>query len=53
MILCLQAGLGLVSAASMPFDPDGDIIYVTQTYRVKGGPIYQHAAALKAWSEAV
>jgi hypothetical protein len=39
MILCLQAGLGLVSAASMPFDPDGDIIYVTQTYRVKGGPI--------------
>jgi hypothetical protein len=39
------------AAVRMAHDPDGDVLYITQTYRVKGGPIYQHAAALKAWSE--
>lgn len=37
------------AAVRLAHDPEGDIVYVTQTYRKKGGPIYEHAAALRAW----
>jgi len=31
-------------------DRDGDVIYITQTYREREKPIHTHAAALRAWS---
>jgi hypothetical protein len=33
----------------MAHDPEADIVYITATYRKKGGPIYEHAAALREW----
>jgi hypothetical protein len=37
------------AAVKMAHDPEADIVYITATYRKKGGPIYEHAAALREW----
>lgn len=31
-------------------DREGDVVYITQTYREREKPIHTHAAALRAWS---